>query len=358
MKWRVVWTIAQKDIVEAVKNRYLFFSLILPIGLSLLFSVAFRVPEDLGVFKVAVYDPGGSRLVAALRGLSDVQVQEVDSAGALPEVVKKGAVAGLAVPAGFDAAVQVGEKPELAVCLNYRQGGGKVAAFQRLLERQVWALAGQDFPVRIVSTDVAAPATAADEQRTQRDRYFLIVLLVLALATTGAFVVPQLLVEEKEKHTLQALLVSPAGPAEVAVGKVITGMVYSLLVAAVLVALNRGWEGNWPLTLLGIVLGALLTISAGLLMGSLARTTAQVNTWSSVVMIALTVPSWFVLIDVPASIQTVVRLIPTHYLCDLFHRAVFGEASLGRVAADLVVLAGSTLALLLLVVWRLRREEA
>ena len=82
MKWRVIRAVAQKDLLEAIKNRYLFFSLILPIGLSLLFSLAFRVPEGLDVFKVAVYDPAGSRLVAGLRERSLGRFTAVGHAGA------------------------------------------------------------------------------------------------------------------------------------------------------------------------------------------------------------------------------------------------------------------------------------
>ena len=63
MNWRAVLAITRKDVVDAVKNLYILFGLVLPIGLSLLFSLAFPGPDELATLTVAVHDPGGSRLV-------------------------------------------------------------------------------------------------------------------------------------------------------------------------------------------------------------------------------------------------------------------------------------------------------
>ncbi len=41
MNWRVVLAIARKDIVDAFNNRYILFTLVMPIGISLLFRLAF-----------------------------------------------------------------------------------------------------------------------------------------------------------------------------------------------------------------------------------------------------------------------------------------------------------------------------
>ena len=47
--------------------------------------------------------------------------------------------------------------------------------------------------------------------------------------------------------------------------------------------MNRSLVGNWPLTLLVVVLGSLFLVLVGLLMGGLWKTLTQVNTWTSVV---------------------------------------------------------------------------
>ena len=355
MNWRAILTIAHKDIVDAIKNRYILFALILPIGVSLLLRVAFPGPDEL--ITIAVYDPGDSRLVSGLRELSAVRLLEVTSDRQLPEEVEKETVGGLAVPAGFDAAVEAGEQPELTVYLNRRRGGGELAVFRRLVEQQVWVLVEQPPPARITWTNVAEPPGTLAQGEFRFDRYILVVLLVMALAMTGSFVVPLLLVEEKEKHTLDALLMSPADSAEVVAGKALTGLLYSLLIAGVLIALNEGWVGDWPVTAVAILLGSLFMVAVGLLMGSLFRTTMQVNTWSSIVVLALMSPSWLGVMGSPTLLETALGLLPTHCLAQALGLALAGEASLARVWGDLAVLAGSVIVAFAAVVWTLRRQE-
>ena len=83
-------------------------------------------------------------------------------------------------------------------------------------------------------------------------------LLLITFGMSGALVVPLLLVEEKEKRTLDFLLTSPASLTEIVTGKALTGVVYSALIAGVLLAINHKLIGNWPLTLLTLLLGTVL----------------------------------------------------------------------------------------------------
>ena len=52
-------------------------------------------------------------------------------------------------------------------------------------------------------------------------------------------VVPLLLVEEKEKRTLDFLLASPASLKEIVAGKALTGVAYTVLIAGLLLFVNR-----------------------------------------------------------------------------------------------------------------------
>jgi ABC-type polysaccharide/polyol phosphate export permease len=125
----------------------------------------------------------------------------------------------------------------------------------------------------------------------------------------------------------------------------------------VLLVMGRGLAGNWALTLAALLLGALFTVMVGLLMGGLFQTTAQVNTWSSIVMLALTMPSWFTVLAVPAPLQSILRLIPTHYMVEILNRSLAGEASWANSGLPLAVLAGSAVIVFLAVVWTVERLE-
>jgi ABC-type Na+ efflux pump permease subunit len=139
-------------------------------------------------------------------------------------------------------------------------------------------------------------------------------------------------------------------------GKALTGMVYSLLGAGILIAINKGWIGNWPVTLLATLLGAMFVVAAGLLMGGMFRNTHQVNTWSSIVMLAMILPTWSGMMGLPTSFDIAFRLIPTYYLGNVLGAALAGEATLANVGADLAILGGCVVILFGLVVWTLKRE--
>ncbi len=356
MKWRIVLAIARKDIEDAIRNSHLLFALLLPIGLSLLFRVVFTPPEELGTLHITVYDQGNSRLVEQLRTLPQVRLVQVNSAEELSQQIAEGAVGGLALPAGFDAAVQAGKRPALDVLANERRGLMERMAFRWLVEQQLWTLGGYELPAQI-ATSVDTPEGPQPQTQLHLDRFLLIVVLVMALAMTGAYMLPTLLVEEKEKRTLQALLVSPASPGDIVIGKALTGLFYSVLMVGVLLVMNQGLAGNWAVTLAALLLGALFTVMVGLLMGGLFHTAAQVNTWSSIVMLALTVPSWFTILTVPAPLQAFLRLIPTHYMVGVLNRSLAGEASWMNSGLPLGVLAGSTVVVFIAVVWTVRRID-
>jgi ABC-type Na+ efflux pump permease subunit len=82
----------------------------------------------------------------------------------------------------------------------------------------LWTLGGYELPAHIAST-AETPEEPQSQTQLHLDRF----LLIVVLAMTGAYMLPTLLVEEKEKHTLQALLVSPASPGDIVISKALTG---------------------------------------------------------------------------------------------------------------------------------------
>jgi ABC-2 type transport system permease protein len=363
MNLRTVLAITQKDIVDAIKNRYLLMSLILPIGLSVMFQLVFGDIANIGAFRVAVYDPGGSRL-AQLRAIPDVIVVEAESVDRLKEEAGGDAVGGIFIPENFDKDLDLGRQPELTVYLNRSKGGGELAVFREIIYQQVWAMREDAAPARLVWAETSAPPEAVSSESGiakegfRMDTYLLVMFLVMSLTMTGSFVVPLLMVEEKEKHTMEFLLVSPVTPAEIAAGKALTGLVYSVLGAGVLIALNKGWSGNWPVTILAVILGAMFLVMVGLLMGSLLRTMMQINTWSTIIMLVLLAPSWMSVLNLPGFLDTVMRAIPTYYLVKIIGQSLAGRATLGDSAFQLAIIAAGAAVTFVLVVWVLRRQEA
>jgi ABC-type Na+ efflux pump permease subunit len=74
----IIWTIASKDIVDALKNRVV-------VSMIIMLSIVLLVPKMLPlIFEqsqtvLPIYDPGDSSLVAELKKAPDISVQKLRS---------------------------------------------------------------------------------------------------------------------------------------------------------------------------------------------------------------------------------------------------------------------------------------
>jgi len=320
----IIWMIARKDLIDAVKNQLLFLSLLMPIFLWILFRLVFSDMSGSGTMKIAVHDEANSRLVSELRNMPGVVLSELETKQQVMDFTQKQATGGLVIPAGFDEALAGNQTPLLTVYINSRSGGGGIQAFQTLIDQQLWKLAGHDsLPAQVKVIDTAGLKSGLIGSSINLDRLLSVVLLVLAIVGIGVFVVPSLLVEEKEKQTLKFLR----------------------------------WNGNWPVTLLALILGSLFAILVGLAMGGFFKTIAQVNTWSSVLLIVLLLPTWVAVMPLPDPFGLIVRLVPSYYLVDLLNQSMAGNATFGSVWSSLTVLVVCTAIAFSVVVWAVKRED-
>jgi len=354
MNARVVAAFAQKDIVDAIRNRYLLGALLTPVFVAVLLRILLPGINNLN-FNVVVHDPDNSRLVAELRAMPQMKLITAASADVVAnELEKSKAVGGLAIPANFDADIAAGKQPEFVVYVNNKQNDIEQAMFRQLVERQFLALIRERLPARLTWIDVNKEATAQTPVMNL-NQMLLPLLLLLTFAMAGALVVPLLLVEEKEKRTLDFLLTSPASLTEIIAGKALTGVVYSVLLAGVLLAVNYKLIGNWPLTLLTIFLGVLFVVAVGLFMGSLFENTMQVNTWASGVLFLLLAPS-FPSLRLPAVLERALQIIPTHYFVEALRLSLAGTNST-RLWVNLAVVLVSTVIAFAAAIWALRRQQ-
>ena len=355
MNLEAVAAITRKDIIDAIRNRYLLTALITPLFVALLFRVLLPGGTSRNLLTIVVHDSGTSSLITELRKAPQITVAEAGSAEATAsEVDKRKATGGLVVPVNFDSDVKAGKQPELTIYLNNKKSIFEQAAFRQLLDQQVRSLVKHPEPARLTWIDVNKEP---NEQTggLGLNQMLLPLLLIMTLGMIGALVVPLLLVEEKEKRTLDFLLSSPASLNEIVAGKALTGVAYTLLIAGLLLGINRQLVGNWPLMLLTILLGLVFVVAIGLLMGSLFETTMQVNTWASSVLLILLVPS-FPSLGLPAALDTVMRVIPTYYLTEALKLSLAGGAS-SRIWGHLAVILVCTVIAFFAAVWALHRRR-
>ena len=355
MNLRLVSAIAQKDVVDAIRHRYLLTALVTPLFVALLFRVLLPGGADNKLLTVVVHDAGGSGLASELRQTPQISVVQANSADATAgEVERVKAIGGLVVPAGFDADLAANKQPELTVYVNNEKTVFEQAAFRRLLDKLVRSVAKQPEPARLVWVDVDKETDNKAPGGTRLDQMLLPLLLILTFGMTGAFVVPLLIVEEKEKRTLDFLLSSPASLKEIIAGKALTGVVYTLLIAGLLLGINRQSIQNWSMTLLTILVGLLFVVGVGLVIGSVLKNTMQVNTWASLVLILLIAPS-FPSIGLTGWFDKAMRLIPTYYLSEALKLSMAGTIS-SQLWLYLAVLLVCTVIVFFAAAWALHRR--
>ena len=89
MNSRVVTAIAQKDLVDAIRNRYLLVALLTPLSIALLIRLLVPGINNMNNLTIVVHDPGKSSLITRLRTMPQIKLVETGSSEAAAGEVEK-----------------------------------------------------------------------------------------------------------------------------------------------------------------------------------------------------------------------------------------------------------------------------
>jgi ABC-2 type transport system permease protein len=352
---RIVWALAAKDIADAVKNRTT-----LTLIITVLFTVfAYRMlPSwqngDLPP-RLALYDAGESRLVAELEHSNDFDLflatsqREMEAYLGSMDIV----VLGLVLPTGFDQHLASDNPVELDGYVIHWASAGAAANVQTFFEAQLAELTGKPARINIDGNTVY----------TQKDSrgYALLAALSVIFAVTmvGISMVPNIMLEEKQTKTIDALLVSPASAGHVVLGKTLTGLFYCLTAIGVAFAFNLALINHWGLAIVAALCGSLFTVALGLLLGSIIESRGQLTLWAWVMFIPLLAPVLLSVLDdvLPAGLVTAFRLVPTVALSRVLRVSFSDRAPVVQFAPELVLVAGCAVLVLAAVAWVVRRSD-
>lgn len=352
---RIISAIAFKDIVDAIKNK-ITISVILGVALLMLSSQALPLIAKLSTtHRLVVYDAGASRLVSELKRNRELGVSSVSSQGALEEALgeSSGTVLGLVLPAGFDEALDAGAPPELDGFFAHWVSRADANEEQAFFEQRLAELAGQRVRVT-VEGNVVYPGPDSTGQP-----FMVSLTLVIFIITISAFLVPYLIIEEKENKTMDALLVSPARISQVVIGKAIAGMVYGLSAACVAFAFNRVVVVHWGWAFLAAICGTLFGVAVGLALGTFFDNPQNLNLSAGLIFIVLLTPLFLGLAgsNQPELLSAITPWVPTVALSKVLRISFSRSVPLGDVLTNLAVVVGSAVLLLTAVVWVVRRSD-
>jgi ABC-2 type transport system permease protein len=353
---RIVSAIAAKDIVDALKNRTILFNVLTVFLLMLLYQ---WIPSLMYADRdFVVYDAGSSRLVTMLENSSEYSLRRVNSVQELKKemATKPRERLGLVIPPDFDgglasAAAKKGDKPPLS---GYVMWSSRLSTndLRTDFERQLTELVEQPVHINIEGTVYPRPDSMGPIRLVSAT-------LVLTVVLMGAFTVPHLMFEEKRTKTLDALLVSPATSGQVVTGKALAGSSYCLTAIGVAFVFNWAYVTNWGLAILAVLCGTLLAVGFGLLLGTFLERREQMMIWTLVPGYFLLGPVFLSVVDpiVPQALRTAFSWIPTVALVLVFRDSFSEGATAVQILQHLGTVAVGAVAVLAIVVWKVRRAD-
>lgn len=350
--WRLIWAIARKDLVEIASNTQFIVLGFLPVLIFLLYRLMVVGISNSSVLDVAVYDQGNSQLVSAMQDNTDLELHLVTSEAALQAQISEGPMSGVQIPANFDANLAAGLNPELKIWLNPAQGmSWETAVWQRFIEAEILQLGQQRLPAQIEWIDLEETPFASD---TVLNSYLLIVIITMVFFLTGTNLVALLITEEKERQMGVILINSPANPYHVVSGKALAGSISISAILALIILLNGGLTGNWPLALLYLAIALVASLAISILTGSFVKSSKQCNSWLGVGMVFFLIPAWFSsLLEVPEPFGTIFSVIPTFFLAQGLEDALSSTDVSAANALNLTVWLAFTGVVVAVTLWRL-----
>lgn len=353
---RIIWAIASKDIVDAIRNKTTI-SIVLGIGILMLSAQATPLLLKLRSVQTAVvFHPGESDLIRELASNKEFDIRREPSQEAMEaSLAEAGEVQiGLVIPGDIDALVTAGDEIELQGFYAYWAKFDEVEDLARYFERAFSESIG--VPVSIdLDNPAVYPQPDADGQP-----FMISMSLVVAVLTIGSFLVPYLIIEEKEKHTIEALIVSPVSYSQVVFGKAIAGLFYCLTAAAVVFAINFAMISQWWLAIVGVLVGAIFTVSIGLLVGSIFENPGSMNLWLGLILIVLMIPiliGQLVITNLPPILADLLPLLPSVAMSTVIRMSFANQVQADQLLQNLGVMVVGAGILLALVAWRLHRLD-
>jgi ABC-2 type transport system permease protein len=347
MSLKRVGILLGKEFWQGPKNIIFTMAIALPLVLSLAITLVFGTLFA-DTPRLGVVDEGSSPFAAMARDLASIDTREYGSASEVREAVENGTVdVGIVLPPGFVSEVREGRDTEI-VAYTW----GESLARNRIIlgvtiVNLVRDLAGQDAPVEIetvvLGDDMPVPWST---------RLFPLVVL-MAVFFGGLMLPASSVVLEKEKRTLQALVITPATVEDIFAAKALVGVILSLFAGMATLLLNQAFGAQPALLVLVLALGAIMAAEMGLLLGAFLKDWTTLFTVWKTGAIVLFAPAFIYLF--PQIPEWVAQLFPTYYLIQPILQLSQQGSGWADIATSVYFLVGLDVLLAAAVVLVLRR---
>jgi len=349
MNWRIINALVSKDFSLFFRNR--FFSIVTVIGIIFYIIIYFVMPRTVDEsLNIGLYSPV---MIPSFEqaGEEGLDVQVVQSEEELKEGVIEGQyIAGIALPADIMENLLSGQKPKLSVYFASDVPEEIKDTIEVIIRELAYQQAGQQLNVEIKEEIIGPDMMGMQVPPRDRMRPLLAVMLLI-FETYG---LANLISEEVERRTVQALLITPMTIKGFFIAKGIVGISLAFGQAVLFMAIVGGINQQPLIIITTLLLGAVLVTGIGFIIASLSKDFMSVLAWGMVALIPLFIPSFGVMF--PGAVTDWIKVIPSYYMVDTVHRAANFGAGWGDIWLNLIILLAFDIVLVLIGIIVLRRK--
>lgn len=294
-------------------------------------------------------------------------IGEVGSTEELSELMRKGkASAGLQIPPGFTRDLHAGRAARVQMIIDGSNSTTASAAlntsvglaFRESVLQLLGASGRREIPVEVRPQILYNPAMRSPN-------FFVPGVIGLVLQIATVFATSMSLVRERERGTIEQLLVSPLSRWGLMLGKLTPYLLISMLMAAGLFAIMR-WMFHVPIAgeVTALFVSSFLYIFALLSLGLLISTRAQNQMQALQISMMFMLPSVFFSgfifprETMPWIFQALGACLPATYFIELMRAIILRGATLAEFWQHLTILTGMGIGLFALCALRFKRKIA
>jgi len=272
MNVKRIWILVKTEVRHGPKDVILVMAVILPLLLAFFANLAigniFGQKAEVGIF-----DEGESQVVEQLKQNPALVVETFTTERQLKDAAARGAVdVGFILPADFDRRIFDGSVDMQAYVWGESSAQNRTV-IPVILAGTIRQLRGEEIPVKIEPIEAGQSETPPWSSR-------LLPLTILMAVFFGGLMIPaSSLINEKIRHTLEALNVTPVNISEIFAAKGIIGLILASLMGVATLLISGNFSSSPAAMVLLLLLGAALATELGLLAGALIK---DVNTLYSV----------------------------------------------------------------------------
>jgi len=368
-------SLIRKEFIQILRDpRTLILVLVIPI--MQLFLLGYAATNDVRNVSMAVYDqdhgPAARALLDAYRAADYFKLAyEVGSEDELRTLIDSNiARVGLIIPPDYSQQLKSNGSAQVAFILD---GSDPTVASTALSGAQ---LIGQQHATQLLTERMVRQGRAAAfqlplEVRTQVwynpdliSAYFMIpgVIGMILFALTSILTATAV-VRERERGTIEQLMVTPIRPWELVVGKILPYVVLAFLNLLEVLAIGHWWfkvpvRGDLGLILLLSALFLLTSLGIGLLASTFANTQqeAMLTVWMTLLPSIFLSGFFFPLEAMPKVLQWLSYVMPLRYYLAIIRTLLLKDVGVSALKGEIIALAIFGLALMTIASLRFRKR--